>query len=87
MITLTVNFNGETISKKTAKTGITHVVVSMFEGKRVISGMFKSKEGADKRVTQGWNPEWTDHAVVAVESPPSVANTENRQRLGSLVGM
>lgn len=87
MKTLTVKFNGETVSKKTAKTDITHVVVSMFKGKRVISGMFKSRMGAEKRVMQPYNPEWTDHAVVAVEDEPVVATTQNRRRLGALVGM
>lgn len=67
MKTLTVNVNGEMVSKKTAKTDITHVVVSLFEGKRVISGMFKSQMAAEKRVMQAWNPEWTDHVIVAVQ--------------------
>lgn len=67
MKTLTIKLNDTLVSKKTAKTDITYVVVSMYEGKLVISGMFKSRTAAEKRVIQPWNPEWTNHVVVAVE--------------------
>jgi hypothetical protein len=87
MKTLTVQHNGQSVSKKTAKTDITHVVVSMYEGKLVISGMFKTKEAAEKRVIQPWNPEWTDHAVVEVVNGPIVATVETRRFLGNLVGL
>lgn len=87
MKTLTARHKGQLVSKKTAKTGVTHVVVSLYEGKLVISGMFKTKEAAEKRVMQPWNPEWTEHAVIAVESGPVIATTQNRRYLGALVGM
>lgn len=65
-MTVTVEFNGQILTKKTKRTGITHVIVSLYEGKREISGMYKSRAGAERGLEGYCNPIWSDHHIVQV---------------------